>query len=593
MALAADLLGAEDSDDEFTYEEVEVMSDDEGDDAASADLDATLRSLQQFTAKNSAPAKGSVPSARAATPPGTTSKKPEVMDDFLRNFFVQMGLSRTCEAFEAEWYELKATGRLDGGQLVPDIYLRNAELEEQVASMQRELDGAREIAAKASATWDKFRKERDFHRMHHKRVAQEKNKLVLDIRRLKEHYAKYEPTILELKRKYELAMKEKMMATLDRDKVTAKLETLSTGTGRNASSSQPAGAAAASASPTRAPSMAHTAATDKGATAAVATAKAKSGWSTITGPQAPNPFESLEFAPAGVKGWTCVKQFKGHLLSVANVAMHPTKPVLVTASDDKTWKMWHMPAGDLIMCGEGHKDWVSGIDFHPAGHSLATGSGDNCVKIWDFEKQKCVLTFSEHKQAVWGVKYHYAGDVLASCSLDHTVRLWDLPGGKCRMALRGHVDSVNDVAWQPFSAALATASSDKTVSIWDARSGLCTQTFYGHQNSCNAVAFTPTGAVLASTDADGIVKLWDTRMVAEIVTMEASKTPANKCAFDRSGKTLMVASDDGRVRAFNTTTGEQMIELNAHSDAAQAVVFDPQDQFMVTCGSDNSFKLWA
>lgn len=37
------------------------------------------------------------------------------------------------------------------------------------------------------------------------------------------------------------------------------------------------------------------------------------------------------------------------------MALHPTKPILVTASDDKTWKMWHMPEGDLIMCGEGHK----------------------------------------------------------------------------------------------------------------------------------------------------------------------------------------------------------------------------------------------
>ncbi len=51
--------------------------------------------------------------------------------------------------------------------------------------MRRELDGAKTIASKASATWDKFRKERDFHRMHHKRVAQEKNKLVMDIKRLK------------------------------------------------------------------------------------------------------------------------------------------------------------------------------------------------------------------------------------------------------------------------------------------------------------------------------------------------------------------------------------------------------------------------
>ena len=89
--------------------------------------------------------------------------------------------------------------------------------------MRRELDNAKTIASKASATWDKFRKERDFHRMHHKRVAQEKNKLIADIKRLKDHYAKYEPTILELKKKYEAAMKEKMLMSIEKDKVAAKV----------------------------------------------------------------------------------------------------------------------------------------------------------------------------------------------------------------------------------------------------------------------------------------------------------------------------------------------------------------------------------
>jgi len=45
------------------------------------------------------------------------------------------------------------------------------------------------LFAQASATWDKFRKERDFHRMHHKRVAQEKNKLIHDMQILKKHYS--------------------------------------------------------------------------------------------------------------------------------------------------------------------------------------------------------------------------------------------------------------------------------------------------------------------------------------------------------------------------------------------------------------------
>ena len=99
-----------------------------------------------------------------------------------------------------------------------------------------------EIANKAQSTWDKFRRERDFHRMHHKRVAQvhassisirlstsavdcelcyllsanylgwqEKEKLAGDVKRLRNHIRSYEPMIAELRRKYELAMKEKML----------------------------------------------------------------------------------------------------------------------------------------------------------------------------------------------------------------------------------------------------------------------------------------------------------------------------------------------------------------------------------------------
>ncbi len=66
---------------------------------------------------------------------------------------------------------------------------------------------------------------------------------------------------------------------------------------------------------------------------------------------------------------------QAHSMSLAALVLHPTKPILVTASDDKSWKMWHLPAGDLIMCGEGHKDWVAGVDFHPGGTSLASASG--------------------------------------------------------------------------------------------------------------------------------------------------------------------------------------------------------------------------
>ena len=130
------------------------------------------------------------------------------------------------------------------------------------------------------------------------------------------------------------------------------------------------------------------------------------------------------------------------------------------------------------------------------------------------------------------------------------------------------------------------------MSTWDARNGRCAQTFYGHLNSCNHLSFNTKGDKLASCDADGVVKLWDVRMVAELLTVDCGPHPANKVVFDRAGETVAVASDDGTVKCFGADHGEMVAELAGHDDAVQAVAFDPHGKFVVSCGSDATFRLW-
>jgi len=56
----------------------------------------------------------------------------QVVDDFLRNFLLKMGMTSTLDCFETEWYELAATGQLKSEDVstVPDVYLRNQELDD-------------------------------------------------------------------------------------------------------------------------------------------------------------------------------------------------------------------------------------------------------------------------------------------------------------------------------------------------------------------------------------------------------------------------------------------------------------------------------
>eukprot|EP00884_Botryococcus_braunii_P015050 jgi/Botrbrau1/23546/Bobra.0141s0017.1 len=522
-----------------------------------------------------------------------------------------MGMERTLDSFDTEWYELQEKGLLPGmspeGEEVPNQYAANLALQEHVTELKRELAEARKVAAAASATWDRFRKERDFHRMHHKRVLQEKNRLITDIERLKRHYSKYEPAIDELHHKYEAAMKEKMLLRLDRDRLAARVEALEgqlreCGPLFQGTMAGPGTLGAPKASPPAQGSPSPQKRPSKGKPSPAKDVPRKA--SRPPGPALPtgcreNPLANVAVPAAPIQGFTLQKTYRGHQMAVGALAMHPRKPIVVTASDDHTWKMWNVPRGDLIMCGEGHSDWLSGVDFHPQGSILGSSSGDATVKIWNFEKQACVATLTEHSKPVWGVAFHDQGDFLVSCSLDHTARLWDVASARCRQSFKGHVDSINSVAWQPYSGNLCTASTDKTVSVWDARSGLCAQTYYGHTNSCNSALFNYQGTHIASTDAEGVVKLWDARMVAEVQSIHLGPQAANKAVFDRSGTVLAVASDSGKVHVVllgggaPATPDQPPLQLTGHDSEVQALALSPAGDLLVTGGADHTFRVWA
>ena len=315
-------------------------------------------------------------------------------------------------------------------------------------------------------------------------------------------------------------MKEKAMAKLSCDRLQSRVDTLETQVKQASRNLSSAGGA----------SVPGSRATDHKSLSPTKTGTKTSDAKTSVLPpdDRPNPFLGVELSVAEAEKFAEKKSFPAHMSSIAAVCAHPSKPVVATASDDCTWKMWSVPNGDLIMTGDGHKDWIAGLDFHPRGSHLATASGDGTVKLWSFAKSKCVATYTEHSQAVWACTFHDGGDFLVSGSMDHTCKLWDVNTGRCRMSLRGHVDSVNSVCFQPFSNNICSSSGDKTVSLWDARSGLCIQTLYGHSNSCNSAAFNLRGDTIVSSDADGGVRIWDIRMVQQRLHIEAGPLPANK-----------------------------------------------------------------
>ncbi|XP_075009837.1 sperm-associated antigen 16 protein [Calonectris borealis] len=599
----------DDSKDDYQYEEVptddefSIQEDDE-------DLSKALQTIQEQAEDAQILALQSV-----LTSEKSVSEIPEAMDDFFCNFLVRLGMSRTLDCFQTEWYELVQRGVFTAKDigLVPTVYTRNQQLEAENMRLRKDVENCKLAANKAKEAFLNMQKERDFHRMHHKRVVQEKNKLICDIKRLKAHYASYEPVLKQLTEKYQTTLRQKMLTSLERDRAVgqvtglqATLQNLESGRAiqipvtKGHECQRKKGLEGPTQKALQEARQQKILDAESSSYDPVKDVEKKIGKRYPKDSEFPvdtqvNPYlvRAKEYTQPLKSGeYKLSNILKVHDLAVSCLALHPQKDIVVTGSDDRLWKMWALPDGNTIMTGEGHTDWLSGCCFHPSGTQLVTSSRDTTVRIWDFSKRGCILTLEGHAHAVWDCSWHSCGDFVASASMDNTSKIWDVNSERCRYTMCGHKDSVNSIEFLPFSNTVLTSSADKTLSLWDARTGLRVYTFCGHLHSCNHATFNMKGDTIASCDSSGVMKLWDIRKSVPILSIDAGPHPANQVVFDHSGRMVALASSDGSVKVLPLDFG-QLSSLRGHGGQVHSVTFDGKAERLLSGGADGTVCLWT
>lgn len=89
--------------------------------------------------------------------------------------------------------------------------------------MTGELKQAKIVAENAKSTWEKLRKERDFHKHHQDRVNGEKVTITGSIKSTKQEHEEFQERIEEMKKKHLATVKEKALLKLEKDKLQRKV----------------------------------------------------------------------------------------------------------------------------------------------------------------------------------------------------------------------------------------------------------------------------------------------------------------------------------------------------------------------------------
>lgn len=140
---------------------------------------------------------------------------------------------------------------------------------------------------------------------------------------------------------------------------------------------------------------------------------------------------------------------------------------LATGSDDYTLFLWDPNnSKQPIARMTGHMQLINQVSFSPDGRWILSASFDKSVKLWDGVKGTFVATFRSHVGPVYQVAWSADSRLFVSGSKDSTIKLWEVRSKKVLVDLPGHADEVFSVDWSPDGSTVASGGKDKVLKLW-------------------------------------------------------------------------------------------------------------------------------
>ncbi|MEM7531500.1 MAG: WD40 repeat domain-containing protein [Chloroflexota bacterium] len=278
--------------------------------------------------------------------------------------------------------------------------------------------------------------------------------------------------------------------------------------------------------------------------------------------------------------------WQGHTNFVMDIVFHPSLPLFISGSQDKTVRVWSIP------------------DWEPTGKCLTRDKADELL-VDEFEDVNGTIT---------ALSLNHDGSCLAAASEDGSVVIWYLsesdsphlwlkPGQKV-MNLYGHntlvhglaFEAIDDVSlWpiEPCGKRLWTSSDDGTVRYWNIGSTEEVQTITAHREEVEIVEYSPDGRFFATASGDGTAKIFDSETLALVHTVTHTKR-VDDVAFSPDSNYLVTASYDGSAVLVSLANGFERKHFSSASEQGEmySATFTPNGDAIVTVSEDNIIRVW-
>ncbi|KAE9528871.1 hypothetical protein AGLY_012446 [Aphis glycines] len=159
---------------------------------------------------------------------------------------------------------------------------------------------------------------------------------------------------------------------------------------------------------------------------------------------------------------------RGHGGPIFDLAEIPSAKILLSASNDKTYRAWDMVSKRCLEVYNEHEHRTWCIAACPYSLQVATGSCEGASCLWFLNYKRPLRIFMGHLDDILVLKFHPNQVLLATGSSDKTVRVFELTTGECHRLLMGHSDYITCLEFNIKNPNhLASASGNGEIIVWD------------------------------------------------------------------------------------------------------------------------------
>ena len=239
--------------------------------------------------------------------------------------------------------------------------------------------------------------------------------------------------------------------------------------------------------------------------------------------------------------------------------------------------------------------------FSPDDELVVTASADKTARVWDATTAKSIAPPMRHDDNVWYAAFSPTGTAIVTASSDKTARMWNAKTGQPLAPPLKHPGQVSFAVFSPDGQRIVTASGC-TTQMFDATTSQPIGTPMKHggneYTTVGRPVFSPDGQLLVTTAGPGTTRIWNAASGAPVTPVIEHGGPGMGDRYDMhvefspDGRRIVTAGGGGSARIWDALTGEPLGAPMKHFASVTCAAFSPDGKRVVTGGDDCTARIW-